>query len=65
MLAGDLSHLVFFSIFVIWGLSQRWNKVAHKRLMLFSTIAILGPALNRWPFASDGDRHSNIRCLQL
>jgi hypothetical protein len=51
MLAGDLLHLVFFAIFVIWGLSQRWNKVAHKRLMLFSTIAILLPALNRWPFA--------------
>jgi hypothetical protein len=51
MLAGDLLELAFFSIFVIWGLSQRWNKVAHKRLMLFSTIAILGPALNRWPFA--------------
>jgi hypothetical protein len=51
MLAGDLIELAFFSIFVTWGLSQRWNKAAHKRLMLFSTIAILGPALNRWPFA--------------
>ncbi len=51
MLAGDLIELAFFSIFVTWGLSQRWNKAAHKRLMLFSTIPILGPALNRWPFA--------------
>ena len=51
MLAGDLFHLVFFSIFVVWGLTQRWNKAVHKRVMLFSTIAILGPALNRWPFA--------------
>jgi len=51
MLAGDLLELAFFSIFVTWGLVIRRDKVAHKRLMLFSTIAILGPAINRWPFA--------------
>jgi hypothetical protein len=51
MLAGDLLELAFFSIFVTWGLLKRWDKAAHKRLMLFSTIAILGPAINRWPFA--------------
>jgi hypothetical protein len=51
MLAGDLLGLAFFSIFVIWGLLKRRDKVAHKRLMLFSTIAILGPAINRLPFA--------------
>jgi hypothetical protein len=51
MLAGDLLELAFFAIFVTWGLSKRWDKAAHKRLMLFATIAILGPAINRWPFA--------------
>jgi hypothetical protein len=50
MLAGDLLELAFFSIFVTWGLLKRRDKAAHKRLMLFSTIAILGPAINRWPF---------------
>jgi hypothetical protein len=51
MLAGDLLELAFFSIFVTWGLLKRRDKAAHKRLMLFSTIAILGPAIDRWPFA--------------
>ncbi len=50
LLAGDLMQLLFFSIFVTWGLLARGDGAAHKRLMIFATLAILMPALSRWPY---------------
>ena len=49
--AGDLLQLVAFAILVTWALRKRKEPAAHKRLMLFATIAILAPAVDRWPFA--------------
>ena len=49
--AGDLLQLIAFAILVTWALRKRREPAAHKRLMLFATIAILAPAVDRWPFA--------------
>jgi len=48
--AADLGGLILFAAFVFYGLRLRNNLIAHKRLMLFATIAILQPGLSRWPF---------------
>ncbi len=50
LLAGDLLQLLFFCIFVAWGVRSRRVAAQHKRLMLFATICVLAPALSRWPF---------------
>ena len=39
-----------FAMFVA-GLLLRRSPQTHKRLMLFGTIAMVGPAIARWPFA--------------
>ena len=50
--AGDLLQLVAFACFVILALRLRNRSPgAHKRLMLFATIAILAPAIDRWEFS--------------
>ncbi|HEY0198740.1 MAG TPA: hypothetical protein VGC19_09395 [Rhodanobacter sp.] len=49
--AGDLLQLAVFAIFVAWALCKRSELAAHKRLMMFATIAILAPAIDRWPFS--------------
>jgi hypothetical protein len=41
---------VAFAMFVA-GLLLRRNPAAHKRLMLYGTIGMIGPAIARWPFA--------------
>jgi hypothetical protein len=41
---------VSFAMFVA-GLLLRRNPETHKRLMLFGTIGMIGPAIARWPFA--------------
>jgi hypothetical protein len=41
---------VSFAMFVA-GLLLRRNPAFHKRLMLFGTVGMLGPAIARWPFA--------------
>lgn len=51
ILAIQFAVLTVFSILVAKGIAVRRDAQAHKRLMLLSTIAILGPAINRWPFA--------------
>ena len=50
--AGDLLQLITFAFFVILALRMR-NRApdAHKRLMLFATISILAPAIDRWEFS--------------
>jgi hypothetical protein len=49
-LVADVEGILLFAIFVAVGLLERNNLIVHKRMMLFATIAILGPALSRWPF---------------
>ena len=44
----ELSVFVFL---VTKGIAARHHVPAHKRLMLLSTISLLGPAISRWPFA--------------
>jgi hypothetical protein len=49
--AGDLLQLMIFAGFVLAALRMRNRSPdAHKRLMLFATIAILAPAIDRWDF---------------
>lgn len=40
--------------FAMWvaGLLLRRNPASHKRLMLYGTIGMVGPAIARWPFAA-------------
>ncbi len=49
-MVADVEGILIFAIFVIIGLFRRNDSIVHKRMMLFATIAILGPALSRWPF---------------
>jgi hypothetical protein len=50
ILVGDLEELGLFAGLTTWGLLVRRNAPAHKRLMILGTMAMLGPAINRWPF---------------
>jgi hypothetical protein len=47
----DVLQLVVFAALVSWGLHVRVDGPAHKRLMILATVALLGPAVARWPFA--------------
>ena len=38
-----------FGLFVAWAIARRNDPQAHKRLMLFATINILGAAFARYP----------------
>jgi hypothetical protein len=50
ILVGDLEELILFIGLTFWGLLLRCDPAAHKRLMILGTMAMLGPAINRWPF---------------
>jgi hypothetical protein len=50
LLAGDLENLVIFILLVSWGMLARRNGAFHKRLMILGTMAITGPAIDRWGF---------------
>jgi len=50
LLVGDMEELLLFAGLITWAMVVRRTAAAHKRLMLLGTIAILGPAINRWPF---------------
>jgi len=50
-LAIQFSQLAVFAFLVTWGISSRRDGPSHKRLMLLGTIALMGPAISRWPFA--------------
>jgi hypothetical protein len=50
LLVGDLEQLTLFAGLITWALIVRRSLAAHKRLMILGTMAILGPAINRWPF---------------
>ena len=50
--AGDTLLLLAFSLLILLGFRLRRDGPAHKRLMLFATIVILGPAVARLQFTS-------------
>jgi uncharacterized membrane protein YozB (DUF420 family) len=47
----DLLSLLLFGVLVLWAWIERNNVVAHKRLILLATMAIMAQALSRWTFA--------------
>jgi len=50
LIVGDFGELALFLGLVTWALVVRRKAAAHKRLMILATMAITGPAINRWPF---------------
>jgi hypothetical protein len=50
ILVGDLEELTLFLGLTGWALLARREPAAHKRLMILGTMAMIGPAVNRWPF---------------
>jgi hypothetical protein len=50
ILAGDLETLALFVVLTCWGLLWRRDASSHKRLMILGTMAIMGPAIDRWEF---------------
>jgi hypothetical protein len=50
ILVGDLEELVLFAGLTGWGMAVRRDAASHKRLMILGTMAMIGPAINRWPF---------------
>ncbi|MBB6145880.1 hypothetical protein HNQ77_003850 [Silvibacterium bohemicum] len=53
ILVGDLEELAIFAGLTVWALLARRKAASHKRLMILGTMAIMGPAINRWPFPPD------------
>lgn len=49
LLVGDLGELALFVVLTSWALLARRDAASHKRLMILGTMAILGPAIDRWP----------------
>ncbi|ADW71479.1 hypothetical protein [Granulicella tundricola] len=49
LLVGDTQPLILFAVLITWGLLDRRKPASHKRLMLMSTLAIIAPAIDRWP----------------
>jgi hypothetical protein len=50
LLVGDLEQLILFVVLIAWAMIARRNAASHKRLMILGTMAILGPAIDRWHF---------------
>jgi hypothetical protein len=50
LLVGDMEQLILFIVIVSWAMIARRNAASHKRLMILGTLAILGPAIDRWNF---------------
>jgi len=50
ILIGDLEIITLFVVLTSWGLLARRDAASHKRLMILGTIAIMGPAIDRWNF---------------
>ncbi|HTQ62682.1 MAG TPA: hypothetical protein VMI32_20820 [Candidatus Solibacter sp.] len=49
LLVGDLENLALFVVLTAWALLVRRTAASHKRLMILGTLAIMGPAIDRWP----------------
>lgn len=50
LLVADLFNLFLFIVLVSWGILARRNGASHKRLMILGTMALMGPAIDRWHF---------------
>ncbi len=50
LLVGDLEAVLLFAGLITWGMFNRRKPASHKRLMLLSTLSIIAPAIDRWPF---------------
>ena len=50
LIVGDFGELAVFLVLVAWAMIVRRSPAAHKRLMILATMALTGPAINRWPF---------------
>ena len=44
--------MVIFGTLVFFAFRDRFDPPSHKRLILIATIALMGAAINRWPFAA-------------
>ena len=62
LMAGDFAELALFVGLTSWGLLMRRHAASHKRLMILGTMAILGPAIARWPIPFNP---LGIICIQL
>ena len=62
LMAGDFAELALFVGLTTWGLLVRRHAASHKRLMILGTMAILGPAIARWPITFNP---LGIICIQL
>lgn len=62
LMAGDFAELALFVGLTSWGLLVRRDAASHKRLMILGTMAILGPAIARWPIPFNP---LGIICIQL
>jgi hypothetical protein len=47
--AISLSDILMFSVLAFFSFRNRFNPVAHKRLILIATLALLDAAYDRWP----------------
>jgi hypothetical protein len=56
LFAGDVLQLSTFALLVGWSFLARRDGPAHKRLMTLGTVALLGPALARWPCPEASER---------
>jgi hypothetical protein len=50
LFAVDVLQLTVFAILVFGALAFRTDGATHKRLMILATVALLGPAVSRWPY---------------
>jgi hypothetical protein len=50
LMAGDLEEVLLFAALTAWGMVARRKPASHKRLMILGTLAMIGPAVNRWPW---------------
>jgi hypothetical protein len=62
LLAGDFVELALFVVLTSWGLLARHQAASHKRLMIMGTMAMLGPAIARWPMPFSA---LVVICIQL
>ena len=51
LFADDVLQLSVFAVLCAWAFRVRVDCPAHKRFIFLATVALLGPALARWPFA--------------
>ncbi len=49
--ATPIFNISAFAVLIYFAIRMRANGPAHKRLVLLATLALLGAAINRWPFA--------------